>query len=370
MSGDEALERMARQLESIGRIEKCRGCSCYVETLQEFQGLVQREGVPRDDPTARKAEALFRSHPTEHGCLGCNPCYPVSVSNRIHEREPAVEDRGLALPVLHASGVHDLPPEAVSWPAVPGEYVVGNIRAPVVVSTLGSPELVPTLVAALGLREIALVGKTETENLGVEKVARNVVANPSLRALLLCGDEAEGHRPGATLLALARNGIDDEGRVVGSPGRRPILRNMTAAEVARFREQVDVIDLIGEKDPRAVGERVAAEASKARSPLGAWTATAPVPAEDAPSPPPWVPDPKGYFVILLDPTQGQVILEGYAYDGRLLGILRSPFAKPLCHAAILRGWVSRFDHAAYLGRELARAGRALSDGKPYVQDAA
>jgi tetrahydromethanopterin S-methyltransferase subunit A len=32
--------------------------------------------------------------------------------------------------------------------------------------------------------------------------------------------------------------------------------------------------------------------------------------------------------------------------------------------------LSRLDHAAYLGRELARAEHALLSGEPYVQDAA
>ena len=34
-----------------------------------------------------------------------------------------------------------------------------------------------------------------------------------------------------------------------------------------------------------------------------------------------------------------------------------------------RGLVSRLDHAAYLGRELAKAEAALKSGKGYVQDA-
>jgi tetrahydromethanopterin S-methyltransferase subunit A len=38
--------------------------------------------------------------------------------------------------------------------------------------------------------------------------------------------------------------------------------------------------------------------------------------------------------------------------------------------AIERNLISRLDHAAYLGRELARAEYALSSGEPYVQDAA
>ena len=38
--------------------------------------------------------------------------------------------------------------------------------------------------------------------------------------------------------------------------------------------------------------------------------------------------------------------------------------------AINRKLVSRLDHAAYLGRELARAEGALTSGERYIQDAA
>lgn len=364
------LERMARQLSSIGKIEKCRGCSCFVDTVREYRELLERKGVADDSPLARTAEDLLARHPVEHGCLGCDPCYPVAVSNRIFRESAAAPGSGVDLPLLGAPRPEHVLAGPAGWPVVPGDYVVGNVRAPVAVSTLASPDLVPALVREVGLHRIAIVGKTETENLGVEKVVRNVVANPSIRVLVLCGDDAAGHRPAATLLALVRNGTDDQGRVVGSPGRRPVLRNASAAEVSRFREQVEVVDLVGEKDPRAIGERVAAESAAARHPLGPWTSAAPMAVEDAPSPPPWVPDPKGYFVILLDAVEGVILVECYAYDGRLLGTLRGASAKVLYHALIARGWLSRLDHAAYLGRELTRAEQALDDGAPYVQDGA
>jgi tetrahydromethanopterin S-methyltransferase subunit A len=38
--------------------------------------------------------------------------------------------------------------------------------------------------------------------------------------------------------------------------------------------------------------------------------------------------------------------------------------------AVDRGLLSRLDHAAYLGRELARAEQALAAGQPFIQDAA
>ena len=45
-------------------------------------------------------------------------------------------------------------------------------------------------------------------------------------------------------------------------------------------------------------------------------------------------------------------------------------AAELYSPAIEQRLVSRLDHAAYLGRELARAEGALRSGRPYVQDTA
>lgn len=63
-------------------------------------------------------------------------------------------------------------------------------------------------------------------------------------------------------------------------------------------------------------------------------------------------------------------MEHYDYHDRRTGAITGSSAKVLYHGVIGRGWVSRLDHAAYLGRELARAQHALTEGEPYVQDKA
>ena len=63
-------------------------------------------------------------------------------------------------------------------------------------------------------------------------------------------------------------------------------------------------------------------------------------------------------------------LEHYANAGVLTTIIEGRTAAELYMTAISRNLVSRLDHAAYLGRELARAERALTTGEVYVQDAA
>jgi tetrahydromethanopterin S-methyltransferase subunit A len=63
-------------------------------------------------------------------------------------------------------------------------------------------------------------------------------------------------------------------------------------------------------------------------------------------------------------------LEHYRDDGLLDTVIEGGTAAELYTPAIDRGLISRLDHAAYLGRELARAESSLHSGKPFVQDAA
>jgi tetrahydromethanopterin S-methyltransferase subunit A len=83
-----------------------------------------------------------------------------------------------------------------------------------------------------------------------------------------------------------------------------------------------------------------------------------------------VSDPAGYFVIFIDRVRGLLSTEHYQNNGVLTTIVEGRSAAEVYMTAIERGLLTRLDHAAYLGRELARAEHSLSSGAPYVQDAA
>ncbi len=122
-----------------------------------------------------------------------------------------------------------------------GEYVVGNPESCVALVTLSEEILLPR-------EEIAIQGGMKTENLGVEKVVANVVSNPNIRFLILCGKEVRGHRSGDTLAALHRSGIDANNRVVDAKGAVPYIENLTREAVERFRQQIELVDMTGERD--------------------------------------------------------------------------------------------------------------------------
>lgn len=235
------------------------------------------------------------------------------------------------------------------------------------------------------------MGKTETENIGIDKVVKNVVANPTIRYLIVAGRDPTGHRSGATLLALANNGVDEKMRVVGSPGKRPVLRNVTPAEVDAFRRQVRVVDLIGCEDADRLAQTIEDLAKDVPPDLtptlsandggascacggscsepSTSTASA-VPIIRARSPERVEMDRAGYFVIVPDDGRLVITVEHYAYDNHLEHVIEGTDARSLYWTIIEQGWVSQLSHAAYLGKELAKAELSLQHGFKYLQDGA
>ena len=83
-----------------------------------------------------------------------------------------------------------------------------------------------------------------------------------------------------------------------------------------------------------------------------------------------VSDPAGYFVVFPDASRRLLMLEHYGNNGVLDLVIEGMSAAELYIPAVEKGLVSRLDHAAYLGQELARAERTLMTGESYIQDAA
>jgi tetrahydromethanopterin S-methyltransferase subunit A len=264
-------------------------------------------------------------------------------------------------------------PRRRTWPHVPGTYFVTDPHAPVAVTTLGSVALAEA-VSRNAPAGLCIAGKVETENIGIEKIVKNVVSNPAIRYLVCAGNEPPRHLSGATLLALFANGIDERKRIPGAPGMRPVLPNTSDAEVRAFREQVQPVDLIGCTDVATIHARVvelaqaaAALPRPARAPVARQAPVERVVAASA-SPAHIKLDPAGYFVIHIE---GDVlVVEHYSYRDELLRVIEGGDARGLYLTLIGNGWVSRLDHAAYLGKELARAESSMKSGLPFVQDGA
>ncbi len=370
MPSDE-LQTFYAEMTTAMPLAKCQKCGCMQETLDTLTAaLPSMDPIIAAELTLRRDEWAALMQPVQYGCLGCDHCYAGVAQNALVAAFPATIT---AAPLSCDFQVTDQ-----HWPPVIGEYFVLDRDAAVAVSTLASVELAERL-AQQKPAGLAIVGKTETENIGLDKVIKTCISNPALRFLVVAGREAEGHRSGQTLLALAASGVDAKGRVVGSPGKRPILRNVSFAEIDAFRRQVQVIDLLGCENLEEIVARIAVLAKSSIAPCscnGTCEAPAPVaistvtPLIATESSNTVVMDKAGYFVIVPLADRQVINVEHYAYDDTLLHVIEGPTARALYQTIIAQQWVSELSHAAYLGKELAKAELALQHGFKYVQDGA
>jgi tetrahydromethanopterin S-methyltransferase subunit A len=198
-----------------------------------------------------------------------------------------------------------------------------------------------------------------------------LIANPFIRHLVLYGDDVQGHFPGDAIWKLFENGVDTHSRIKGAIGARPVLKNLTQIEVDQFRSQVSVSNLSPTDGPNWLTTHVSnlhqlsspAFDSGLRIEL-----VKPVIAEPAKR---LKLDRSGYFVIMA--MQGSVqplVVEHYTNDGVLRNVIEGTEAASICATIIEKKLVSQLDHAAYLGRELARAEASITSKSPYVQDKA
>ncbi len=355
----EALAIVSEQLAEATAAKKCHACGCFHAAVATFE---QSEAGRRElAPALARARETFA--PKKYDCLGCEVCFPAVAENAFADAFP-----GEARTALCST---DAPTARAGWPPLPGDYVVVRHGAPVAVCTLNSAALAKEL-AARGPGGLAIAGSLHTENLGIERIVRNVLANPNVRFLVLCGEDtrqAIGHLPGQSLVAVCENGVDAEGRIVGARGKRPVLKNVTCDEIEAFRRQVEIVSLIGEEDVARIHAEVESCAARTPGAFEGAPAAAAIPVVAAHEPERLVLDPTGFLVVYPDRTRG-LVLEHYLKEGVLDLVIQGATATAVAATAIERGLLSRLDHAAYRGRELARAEESLRTGAPYMQDRA
>ncbi|MBU4462639.1 MAG: hypothetical protein KKB05_01685, partial [Proteobacteria bacterium] len=121
-----------------------------------------------------------------------------------------------------------------TYPPEKGCYLRGNDYSPVAVVVLLNapygamppkvqtiPKEIENLVKVAIETGAALSGTLQTENIGIEKIICNIVANPNIRYLIVCGEDVEGHNTGTAIKALVDNGIDERRTIIGSQAKTP-----------------------------------------------------------------------------------------------------------------------------------------------------
>jgi tetrahydromethanopterin S-methyltransferase subunit A len=141
---------------------------------------------------------------------------------------------------------------ASGWPTVKGDFHSGDPNSCVTVVTMGS-HLDEADICASGA---ALCGSCKTENLGLEKVIANVIANPNIRFVLACGTEVKGHLSGQSLEALHKGGVSG-GKIVGAEGAIPFIENLDDAAIKRFQEQIEYVNIMETEDLGKIKAKIA-----------------------------------------------------------------------------------------------------------------
>jgi len=374
----EVPEKAAPTLHEIERgmqLRKCRKCGCMNDALAKTESAFRSSEEPEIHallPTI--AEFKSRMEPIAYDCIGCKKCWGADATIQLANRFDDVEVDACGEEACNSKvALKDGSSEKSDWPPCPGDYVVGHRGGSVAVCTLSNRKL-PAVVVGSNGKHVAIAGRCDTENIGIEKVVLNTISNPNIRWLILCGIEAQGHRAADAFLHLKERGVDADMRVLESASWRPVLKNLTLRDVARFREQIELVNLIGMTDVQrilAVGRECAAKSvpplpvrKKDKSSALEFARITARPAKGLRL------DKAGFFIVLPRRDSNEILCEHYANSGRLEHVIVGKQAAVIASTAVERGFLTQLDHAAYLGRELAKAETALRTGVEYEQDAA
>jgi tetrahydromethanopterin S-methyltransferase subunit A len=250
-------------------------------------------------------------------------------------------------------------------------FYQGDADSPVAVCTLSSFDLLEELAQAPIAARLAIIGPLETENVGLERMLMTLLERPRIRWLIMCGDEHRGRRPAQALACLMETGIAQDGTIPGARSKLARLSMLGPKHIGAVQRQIRVRDLVGVHDIALI--TAAAEACFADDP-GKFPEHVALPKPEPIAVPQQTlrvreQDPSGFLVILVDRENAQLLVEHYNPEGALLHRFAGPDAESLCVALVDWTIVTRLEHAAYLGRELAKAEFALTHDLTYRQDA-
>ncbi len=137
----------------------------------------------------------------------------------------------------------------MNWPILKGSYRIINENGDVFVVTRASFKLVNNELFDKCER-ISIIGSCVTENVGIDRLIKNVISNGRLRGMIICGEESRGHDVGDALIKLIEKGVNN-GKIIDAIGSDPSLK-VNEELINRFREQVINYKLINSTNPEEI----------------------------------------------------------------------------------------------------------------------
>lgn len=124
------------------------------------------------------------------------------------------------------------------------EVFFGNKKSSIGICTLSSIFLLNEIKNSELMEKVSIVGRLLSENRGIDSLIQSVISNHNLKIIIVCGEEVMGHKAGNALILLHKNGINAEGRIIGSQSPEPIIFTKPD-NVKKFQNQVTIINKIG-----------------------------------------------------------------------------------------------------------------------------
>ena len=258
------------------------------------------------------------------------------------------------------------------WPFVPGRYHVVDDTAPVIIVLPDDDELAESL-AALSIQGLCMIAACCRNASDVEKLTRNIEANLAVHCVLLAGGEAGRDYPAVEALCAIfgdEQDISDKAQRIAHAARG----KLRAIEFAALQKRVNIVNMLDCVEIDKIVAAVIKCGSEGQRPDAGFVAQGPdtipgIPRIIAPTSisHEYQTDKAGKFIIGTD--RKSITVEHYNSKGELMRLIQGATARDLCVMLVRNGWVSRLDHAAWLGRELALAELAVQQGIPYARKA-
>ena len=130
----------------------------------------------------------------------------------------------------------------MEWPLFfKDDLVLGNLESCVAICTLWTKK--DLIVGKIPNEKFSVCGNLYTQS-GINYLIKNILANPKIRYIILCGSDLTGS--GEALLNFIGRGIDENGKIMGSQAY--IDQNIPSDLLEKFRENVKIIDMRGREN--------------------------------------------------------------------------------------------------------------------------
>jgi tetrahydromethanopterin S-methyltransferase subunit A len=112
----------------------------------------------------------------------------------------------------------------------------------VAICTLSSIDLLRKISGDAIMDKLLIVGRLFSENKGIDQLIQFCTLSSTLRYLIICGKDTNGHYPADALINLMQFGLDEHNKIIGTKAPYAFIR-CPPNLVNKFRDQIKLIDM-------------------------------------------------------------------------------------------------------------------------------